>query len=136
MNRLISALALILGVSMLTPAWAEQSPMTVDGTTAIDVVAAKKLFDREVPFIDVRKNSDWEAGRVPGAHHLELKKQFTEAAMLKISGKGDEVVIYCNGSGCMRSSQACAKAVAWGFKKVHYFRDGFPAWKAANMPIE
>jgi rhodanese-related sulfurtransferase len=84
----------------------------------------------------VRKDSDWEAGRVPGAYHIELKKEFNESALLEVVGKSDAVVFYCNGSGCMRSSKASSMAADWGFKKVYYFRDGFPAWQAANLPIE
>lgn len=136
MSRLTVALALLFGLSIGTPALAEQSPMTIDGAETVDVSTAKKLFDQEIPFIDVRKNADWDAGRVPGAYHVELKKEFSETAMLEVVGKNDEVVIYCNGSSCMRSSQASAKAVEWGFKKVYYFRDGFPAWQAANLPVE
>ena len=29
-----------------------------------------------------------------------------------------------------------AKAVSWGYKKVHYFAGGFPAWKEAGYPVE
>jgi rhodanese-related sulfurtransferase len=46
------------------------------------------------------------------------------------------VVFYCNGHACHRSSKASKLAVGWGWKKVYYYRDGFPAWKAANNPIE
>lgn len=135
MTRLIIALALFFGLSIVTPALAEQSPMTVNGAKTVDVTMTKKLFGQEVPFIDVRKDSDWEAGRVPGAYHIELKK-FSESAMLEVLGKNDAVVIYCNGTNCMRSSEAASMAVGWGFTKVYYFRDGFPAWQAANFPVE
>lgn len=136
MSRLIIAFSIFFGLSIGMPALAEESPMTVDGAETVDVTMAKTFFDQEVPFIDVRKDSDWEAGRVPGAYHIELKNKFRESAMLEVVGKSDEVVIYCNGGSCLRSSEACAKAVEWGFKKVYYFRDGFPAWQAANLPIE
>jgi rhodanese-related sulfurtransferase len=36
----------------------------------------------------------------------------------------------------MRSSDATKLAVGWGFSKVYYYRDGFPAWKAAGNPVE
>ena len=52
------------------------------------------------------------------------------------AGKDEAVVIYCNGEKCMRSSKACAQAVEWGFTNISYFRDGFPAWKAAGYPTE
>ena len=48
----------------------------------------------------------------------------------------EAVVFYCNGENCMRSSDASESAVGWGWNKVNYYRDGFPAWKAASWPVE
>lgn len=130
-------LILLLSVSYQIPASSEpQSPEQVSGATTIDAQQAKQLFDNEALFVDVRKDSDWNAGRIPGAIHIELKKRFDEAALNQQIDKHQPVVIYCNGPKCMRSSKASKQAIAWGFKKVYYFRDGFPAWKQASFPIE
>ena len=115
---------------------AEVSPETVPGATTISAAEAKKMFDEGVPFVDVRKNSDWEAGRVPEAYHIELKKVFSESELAKVVNSDEPVVIYCNGPKCLRSSKASAMAVEWGYSKVHYFREGFPSWKAAEYPVE
>ena len=129
--------ALILGLFVWTPVQAaKESPTAVAGATTIDAAKAKELFDKGVPFVDVRKNSDWDAGRIPGAKHIELKKVYNESELLKVAPKDKEVVLYCNGAGCMRSSHAAQKAVGWGFKKVYYFRLGFPSWQAAGYPTE
>lgn len=114
----------------------EVSPTEVEGALTIDVHKAKALFDEGLLFVDTRKDSDWEAGRIPDAEHLELKSVFSEASLLEIASKDQPLVFYCNGEHCMRSSKACVKAVSWGFKNVYYFRDGFPAWKAAGYPVE
>jgi rhodanese-related sulfurtransferase len=94
------------------------------------------MFDEGVPFVDVRKNSDWEAGRVPEAYHIELKTVFNKSELAKVVNSDEKVVIYCNGPKCLRSSKASAMAVEWGYTNVHYFRDGFPSWKAAEYPVE
>ena len=112
------------------------SPMTIEGATSVDVVKAKALFDEGVLFVDVRSDKDWNAGRMPDAVHIELKKVFTEESLSKEIGKDEPMVIYCNGEKCLRSSDAVAKAVSWGFKKINYYRDGFPAWKKAGYPVE
>lgn len=114
----------------------EVSAVTVDGATTVDAAQAKALFDEEVLFIDVRKDQDWDAGRIPGAVHLELKKVLSKEALLEEMSADEKVVFYCNGEKCLRSSKAAAKAVEWGFSNVHYFRLGFPAWKAAGYPVE
>ena len=112
------------------------SPSQVPGAVTLTTDQAHALFKQGVLFVDVRRDSDWEAGRIAGAEHLELHKVLSEESLSKIVGKGDPVVFYCNGPKCHRSSKASAKAVSWGFKKVYYYRDGFPAWQAANLPTE
>ncbi|MBA4783118.1 MAG: rhodanese-like domain-containing protein [Rhizobiales bacterium] len=112
------------------------SPTLVEGATTVNAEQAKELFEAGVVFVDVRKDGDWEAGRVPGAYHLELKSAYNEGGLSGVVAKDAKVVIYCNGDSCMRSSEACAQAVGWGFKNVYYFRDGFPAWASAGYPVE
>jgi len=131
------AFASLMLVVLASPSFAAGvSPMDVAGSKSVTTAQAKELFDKGVLFLDVRKNSDWDAGRVPEAEHLELKKVFTEDSFAKIAKKGDPVVIYCNGEKCLRSSAACAKAVTWGYTNLYYYRDGYPAWKAAGYPTE
>ncbi len=59
-----------------------------------------------------------------------------EAALDDLVARDEEVVIYCQGPRCLRSSKAAGKAVSWGFTKVYYFRGGFPAWKIAEYPFD
>jgi rhodanese-related sulfurtransferase len=104
--------------------------------TTIDAAAAKAMFDRGVPFVDVRAAGDRSMGHVPGDVHLDLDDAFGEESLSAVASRDQPVVIYCMGPRCLRSSQACAKAVSWGFTQVFYFREGFPAWKAAGHPVE
>jgi rhodanese-related sulfurtransferase len=112
------------------------SPETVPGAITIDTARAKPLFDSGAIFVDVRNDADWEAGRIPGAVHLELDNVFTEASLRAAARPDQEVVMYCNGTKCPRSSQAAASAVSWGFSRVFYYRLGFPDWQAAGYPVE
>lgn len=136
MLRHARILALILISAISTTAHADTSPETVAGATTIDSATAKQMFDDGALFIDVRKQLDWDAGRIPDALHLNLKNAFTKDAVLAEAGPDAPVVIYCNGHSCMRSSAASTMAVGWGFKNVQYYRDGFPAWKSAGYPVE
>lgn len=132
--KILVALGL-LALSSLVVA-GDVSPENVAGATTVDTAKARELFDNEVLFVDVRKNSDWDAGRIPGAVHLELKKVFTAESLGAEAKKDEAIVLYCNGESCLRSSAASVKAVEWGFTKIYYYRDGFPAWKAASNPVE
>lgn len=128
--------ALFAAVATMGPAAAETSPETVPGAQTVTVDQAADLFDAGAIFVDVRKSSDFDAGRIPGAVHLDVKSDFTEDALTAVVGKDQDVVIYCNGHSCLRSSDASAMAVGWGFAKVRYLRDGYPAWDAAGLPVE
>lgn len=132
--KLVSTFLFVIFIS--SPVFAEVSPESIQGATTVDTTKAKALFDAEVAFVDVRKNSDWDAGRVPGAIHIELKKVYNEASLSAEVQKDEPLVIYCNGAQCLRSSVASKMAVDWGFSKVYYYRDGFPAWKNASYPVE
>ncbi len=137
-NMTSKLLAVILGFTVIASVQSagKVSPMSIDGAKTVTATEAKALFDKGSIFLDVRSDKDWGAGRIPDAIHIELKKKLNEASMGKEIKKNDAVVIYCNGESCMRSSKASAKAVGWGYSKVYYFRDGFPAWKTAGYPVE
>lgn len=130
--------AIVLVSLVLAPvaSLAAVSPVTVNGATTVTVEEAGELFDQGVVFVDVRKGSDFDAGRVPGAVHLDSESAFDETALEAVVAKDQPVVIYCNGESCLRSSEASEMAVGWGFSEVYYLRDGYPAWEAAGFPVE
>ena len=74
----------------------EEGP-EVKGATTVDVAAAKALFDRGVPFVDVRGDSYWAEGHIAGAVHLHYARVFGKIELSKIVRKDDEVVLYCGG---------------------------------------
>lgn len=118
------------------------SPETVPGTTYVSAADAKGMFDRGVPFVDVRTTADFDAGRIPGAENLTVEREqsqsvFTEDSLLEVVGSKDaEVVLYCNSTPCWRTAAAAERAVEWGFSKVFYYRLGFPSWRDAGYPVE
>ena len=131
----------MLAVLMLLPlsgaiAAKKVSPEHVAGATTINTIEAKKMFDQGAIFLDVRSNRDWEAGRIPGSKHLELKKVYSQETLAEIATPQDTLVIYCNSTGCTRSSKACKKAVAWNYKNIYYYRMGYPDWQANGFAIE
>ncbi len=137
MKTLATVLTLALGMfAFAGQPMAKQAPASIEGAKTVTAAEAKVLFDKGIKFVDVRKVADWDAGRIPGATHIELKKKLSPESLAAVVAKEREVVIYCNGEKCMRSSKACKKAVSWGFSKVHYFRTGFPSWQAAGYPVE
>ena len=106
-----------------------RSPEHVEGAITTSVLDAKKLFDQGVVFVDVRNPRYYAKAHIPGAFHADLKQSFSESILNGIARKDQEIVFYCSGVKCSRSYRASAKAVSWGFSKVHYFRGGIAEWK-------
>ena len=126
----------LIAVGPLTASAKSLSPEKVEGATTVDAAKAKVLFDQGVAFVDTRNDTDWEAGRIPDAIHLDIKKKLSVATLSEVVKRDEAVVMYCNGPKCLRSSQAAGHAVSWGFSKVYYLRTGFPSWKSAGYPVE
>jgi TolB-like protein/class 3 adenylate cyclase/rhodanese-related sulfurtransferase len=108
----------------------------VDGVIEIDAAMAKAMRDRGVMFVDVRDAGNFGRGHIPGAVHLELNIGLSEEALLELIDKDQEVVFSCWGKYCPYSAYAAAKAVIWGFTRVHRFAGGIPAWEDAGYPVE
>ncbi|MEN8177953.1 MAG: rhodanese-like domain-containing protein [Pseudomonadota bacterium] len=136
-NYFISMLLLISTVPVFAASeLVKSTPQTVPGATTVDAGAAHKLFEEEVAFVDLRKEPAWNAGRIPGAIHLDIKKAFSQESLMNEVNTDEAVVFYCSGIRCPRSAKASEKALSWGYTKVYYFRGGFPAWQTAGYPVE
>ena len=83
------------------------------------------------PFVlDVRTESEWEAGHIEGARHLHggvLKDRFPEVP------KDRPVAVVC-GSG-YRGSIASSFLKSNGYAEVSNVLGGMSAWKAAGLPV-
>ena len=44
-------------------------------------------------------------------------------------------VVDSPGDNILAEFTSVVDAVKWGFKKVYYFRDGFPGWQGVGYPI-
>lgn len=131
------AALLYLAFSLSHSAYAKGlSPENVQGATTVTPREAKGLWRQGVKFIDTRKGSDWEAGRIPGALHINIKTEFDKENLLKHVELSEPVVTYCNAVKCLRAANAAKKLVDYGYQKVYYYRLGFPSWKNSGFPYE
>lgn len=131
------SLPLVLLFLVTSALAADLAPVKVVGASTIGTVTAKMLFDKGFIFVDVRRVEDFNSGHIPGARHLAINSEkFTEENLSAIVKKDQAVVFYCNGLNCKGSSIASEKAVAWGWSKVLYYREGWPQWKEAGLAVE
>lgn len=86
----------------------------------------------DIVVIDVRPETEYEAGHLPFARSMplgELEKRLAELPA------GKEVVAYCRGPFCVMSDEAVALLRARGYS-AHKITDGVTEWQAGGLPIE
>ena len=95
----------------------------------IDARGLEALDDAVV--VDVRADSEWNEGHIPGARHIFLADLMDEAHELP---RDLPVVIACQGGS--RSSIGTSLLRARGFENVINFSGGFAEWQRNGLPIE
>jgi rhodanese-related sulfurtransferase len=91
---------------------------------------AKGLESGELQAIDVRDDSEWDAGRAPGSRHVLLSELPANADSID---KGTPVVFVCRGGS--RSAMAAEAFRASGYEAFN-LRGGLVAWAEAGLPLE
>lgn len=113
------------------------APEHVAGAITINTATAKLLFDKDYPFVDVRKREDFNQSHIAGAKHLAVNSEHFTAKNLKaIASKDEAIIFYCNGIHCPGSSKASKQAIEWGWRKILYYREGLPKWQAAGYAVK
>lgn len=102
----------------------------------LEPIAAEELLARvrkgDVVILDVRPEDEYGLGHLPGARNIPLRQ--LEQRLSELPRK-QEIIAYCRGPYCVLSFEAVAELRARGFK-IRRFKQGFPEWKAAGLPIE
>ncbi|MCB4321516.1 metalloregulator ArsR/SmtB family transcription factor [Alcaligenes sp. 13f] len=90
-----------------------------------------RLKDDAVTLIDVRPESEFSSGHIPGALNVPLG--LLEACIGQFPST-QEIVAYCRGPHCILSFEAVAALQALGYK-VRRLEDGLPQWSAAGLSV-
>ena len=92
---------------------------------------ARRLAAGTAYVIDVRSAAEWQAGHIPGAHHIPLGELPHKASTVP---RDRPVVVHCQGGA--RSAIAASLLQAQGVSDVLNLAGGFNEWRAAGLPIE
>ena len=83
--------------------------------------------------IDVREDSEWEQGHLPGAVHIS--KSYVEQQIEgTVPDRDAPVVLYC--AGGVRSLFAAQTLEQLGYTNVASMSGGFQQWKSSGLPWE
>ena len=81
--------------------------------------------------LDVRANTEFRSGHIPGAVHIPLGRLPERANEL---GAGSEIVVHCQGG--VRSPIAVSVLVKMGFRNVANLSGGFKDYQRHDLPVE
>jgi ABC-type phosphate/phosphonate transport system substrate-binding protein/rhodanese-related sulfurtransferase len=123
------------------------TPTLLPGAKVVTAEEVAALMQNKAIFFDVRTNEEYSKSRVKGAKLLPYKEVSKKEVDFDPSkdefkladanvDRNTPLVFACNGAECWKSYKAAKFAVAAGYKNVHWFRGGFPEWRAKNMPLE
>jgi rhodanese-related sulfurtransferase len=96
--------------------------------------SVKNRLDKGESFvlIDVREESEWNAGHIPGAIHLSkgiIERDIEE----KFPDKSSELILYCGGG--FRSVLAAHNLKLMGYKNVISMDGGWREWNKKGYPV-
>jgi rhodanese-related sulfurtransferase len=92
--------------------------------------ADELLRDGEAVLVDVREPHEWDAGRIPGARHVQLEHLASQADTIP---RDTRVIFQCRLG--VRSAMATKAFRASGYDAVS-MAGGIKAWHEAGLPLE
>ncbi len=102
------------------------------GGESVGPMDAVRLMNQGALLLDVRTQSEFDAGHIRDARHLPQEQLASSGEALK--KYKEKVVVACCESG-MRSGAAARVLRAQGFTKIVNLRGGLQAWRAENLPL-
>lgn len=123
------------------------TPRSLPGATVVDAPAVAQLLERGARYIDTRTDTEFKAGHVQGAKLVPYVEKSAKDAdfdaahdQFDLAQLGTDrnvpLIFACNGAECWKSFKASHAAVKAGYTQVHWFRGGFPAWRAAGLQTQ
>ncbi len=97
------------------------------------VLKTKLDHSKSLCIIDVREESEWPTGHIPGAIHLSrgiIERDIEK----KIPDISTSIVVYC--SGGLRCALVADSLQQMGYTQVSSLNGGLSAWTAAGYPVE
>lgn len=98
----------------------------------VDEVRGMQNQGGKFVFVDVREDSEWDAGRAAGSVHLG-KGIIERDAETAIPDKNAEIVLYCGGG--FRSALAGDALQKMGYRRVKSMAGGIKAWRDRGYPV-
>lgn len=139
-TRFLGSLLFCLSLSTGQVALAEEKPHAPESIENVTILTAEQviekiLADPELIVIDSRKKTEYLKGHIEGAINILNTKLKQEDLERIVPDKNREILFYCNGTRCMRSTDSIRKAKSWGYTNLTWFRGGWKEWSDKRLPM-
>lgn len=91
----------------------------------------QRARDGSVVVLDVRPETEYESGHIPGAISIPLDRLAQRLAELPTDA---EIVAYCRGPYCVMAPEAVTVLRGAG-RRARRLEDGLPEWRQAGLPV-
>jgi rhodanese-related sulfurtransferase/ABC-type phosphate/phosphonate transport system substrate-binding protein len=123
------------------------TPRTLAGASVVDAKSVAQLLQGGATYVDTRTDAEFKAGHVPGAKLVPyVEKSHKEADfdaaldafdVSRLGADRDAALVFaCNGPECWKSFKASHAAIKAGYRKVYWFRGGFPEWRSSGLKFD
>lgn len=147
LKTVVSTFVAAIAVTFGGTVFAADTPATLQDATVVDAAKAKSLMEGGAKLIDTRVANEHVEAHPKGAINIPYKEKSAKAIDFDASqdkfdltklpaDKNAGVIFHCNGPECWKSYKASVTALKAGYKKVYWFRNGLPEWKAKGFPVE
>lgn len=99
----------------------------------IEDVRRRQAAGEKLTLVDVREESEFAKGHIPGAIHLG-KGVIERDIEMKIPDQSGELILYCGGG--YRSALAADNIQKMGYTHVISMDGGWRGWTEAGLPVE
>lgn len=127
---------------------AQETPSAAPaGVKLVEANAVVDLQKQGAVLVDTRKAIEFSEATIKGAISVpyDPEKSAKDAGfdpaqdkfnLAKLADKNAHIVVFCNSGTCWKSYKAAVVLAKNGYKNVHWYRNGFPDWKARKFPTE
>jgi rhodanese-related sulfurtransferase/ABC-type phosphate/phosphonate transport system substrate-binding protein len=123
------------------------TPRQLPGVTVVDAKTVGQLLQAGATYVDTRTDAEFKAGHVPGSILVPYVEKSAKDADYDASldrfetaklgeNRNAEFVFACNGPECWKSFKASQAALKAGYRKVYWFRGGFPEWRSSGLKFD
>jgi rhodanese-related sulfurtransferase len=141
------AAGLLFAILATDAAVADNTPAVLSGAKLISAEEAVKAIGGGAVPIDTRVASEYAEGHIKGALSVPYREKSAKSVEFDASNdqfdlsklpanKAALIVLYCNGPECWKSYKAATVAIKGGYSNIHWYRLGFPDWKAKGLPVD